>query len=116
MAEPTGTVHALRPAKKRTRTTRQTKKKPVDIPALVVAGEPVLTAGMDLLENVGKLKPYVSALRLLATTGQVYFANAAQRKTIDKIKKQRKKLARMGTQSASYPAELGKLYDLIDQL
>lgn len=118
MAESTqGTVHVLhpeidtKPAKK-----NRPKTNTIDLPALVVAGEPVFAAGLTLLENIPRLRPYIAALRLLSAAGQVYVANGDQRKTINKIKKLRKKMLQLDIASHEYVEAHQKLMRTIDKL
>lgn len=118
MAEsPRGIVEVLPPevrqlpAKK-----KRTKKDAIDLPTLVIASEPVLAAGLTLLENVPRLRPYVTALRLLSTAGRIYATNDKQQKGLEQIKKLRKQMLRLDATSPKYATLNAKLLRAIDKL
>jgi hypothetical protein len=116
--KPQATVHPLhtarveKPAPKK----KSRKKKSVDLASAVVAGAPVFTAGLNLLENVPRLRPYMAALRLLANAGQVYLANTDQRKKIEKIKKIRHKMKVLDMATPEYAVLHEKLLQAVDLL
>lgn len=111
-----GTVHTLHPAPATKSKKKRTKKTAFDLPAFVIAGEPVFTAGLTYLRKFPRLGPYVTALQLLAAAGKVYVGNTEQRKTIDQIKRLRKQMRALDANSAAYATLNTKLMRILDTL
>lgn len=114
---PQATVHVLHTKTAQTPAKRSRKKKKFDLQNAFLASEPLLSAGLAFLDKANLGKPYVMALRLLASAGQTYLANTATQKHLASLKKLRKQIVALPVDAHAERAALQKKLDkILDQL